>query len=382
MIRDHRAPATPGISSSGWFDLPARQWVDLFYDLTVAAGIIAISGAFAYDHSLSGTAWFAIVYGLMWCTWLLTSAATGSLSASGPSHSVLSVSALVGQMGALLLLAISAGDSLEESADLFDILLGAALLITLGLSLRYDLRVPRQRRWRVSGPTIFTGIGIAALSVSWFLPATSGLLMWLAALAAVAAASWMVASDPGLDTHRLVHRLGELTLIVIGEILVKLALTLEVESVWSVSLLALVPVLGILSALWWVYFRTLSDTPALAAGARRIWVAAHLPLHLGLLGLAVGLAKLTVASPELAEHNGSVTLLAAPLMLALAALSALAFLAHAQSRRALVLATAALTVVCALAGLWHEPLITAYVSGAVVVAAAAAYAHRGHSVRE
>lgn len=368
--------STTQAATRGWFDMPARQWVDLFYDLTVAAGIIAISGTFADDHSGRGMLWFAIVYALLWCTWLLTSAATGSFSSPGQEHTALSVGALVGQMGALLLLAISAGDSLAESEALFDLLLGAALLLTLLLWVRADLRTPRLGRRRPGAPTLLTAMGIAALGISWFLESTASLVLWLAALVAVAAASWAVASDRGVDSHRLVHRLGELTLIVIGEILVKLTLTVEEETVWSVNLVALIPVLAILSAIWWIYFRTPTGIAGLGRGAQRVWVGAHLPLHLGLLGLAVGLAKLTVAAPELAEHHGPVTLLAAPLTLAFGALTTLAYVAHAPARPVLVIATAALAAVCALAGGWHEPLVTAYVAGAVGLAAAAGFAMR------
>lgn len=366
---------TTRTAARGGFEMPARQWVDLFYDLTVAAGIIAISGSFAYDHSGSGTVWFAVVYGLVWCTWLLTSAATGSLSSAGLEHTALSVTVLVGQMGVLLLLAITAGDSLPESIELFDLLLGAALLLTLVLWVRVDLRTPRPKR-RPSGPTVLTAVGIAVLMASWFLRSSAGSIMWIIALGAVAAASWSIAFDRGIDTHRLVHRLGELTLIVIGEILVKLTLTVETETVWSVNLIALVPVLGILSAIWWIYFRTLTDTAALGHGTQRMWTVAHLPLHLGMLGLAVGLAKLTVSAPELAEDNGSVSLLAAPLALVLAALTTLAYVARARSRSVLVVTTAAATAICALAGAWDEPLATAYVGGGVVLAAAAGYALR------
>ena len=126
----------PEQASAGLFALPARQWVDLFYDLAVAAGIIALSGAYAYDHSPVGTFWFALAYALLWCTWLLTSSATGSFTAEGAAHSVWSVSLLVAQMGAMLLLAIAATDSVDASAEVFDILLGVALLIVAILAVR------------------------------------------------------------------------------------------------------------------------------------------------------------------------------------------------------------------------------------------------------
>ncbi len=247
--------------------LPARRWVDLFYDLAVAAGIIALSGAYAYDHSPVGTLWFALAYALLWCTWLLTSSATGSFTAEGATHTVWSVSLLVAQMGAMLLLAIAATDSVDASAEVFDILLGVALLIVAILAVR-------ARRHGLGGARripVLAGLATLTLVGSWFLDARLSLLVWCLALALVAWAAWAVTSDPRIDQHRLRHRLGELTIIVLGEILVKMVLTVGEETLWSVSLVALVPSFGILSAIWWAYFvtgdRSRSSSRGLPAGA-------------------------------------------------------------------------------------------------------------------
>ncbi len=207
--------------------LPPRQWVDLFYDLAFAAGIIAISGGYAGDVSASGALWFSIAYGLLWCTWLVTSSAAGSFVARGPATTVWSIALLVVQMGAVLLMAVSAGDSLDQSALGFDLLLGVALMIALILKFRSWPPGPR----RLPAPPALLAAAIVALAASWFAGTVAGLALWCAALAAMAAAAWAVLSDPRIEVHRLADRMGELTIVVLGEILVKLALTLAGESV-------------------------------------------------------------------------------------------------------------------------------------------------------
>ena len=364
----------PEQAPAGLFALPARQWVDLFYDLAVAAGIIALSGAYAYDHSPVGTLWFALAYALLWCTWLLTSSATGSFTAEGATHTVWSFSLLVAQMGAMLLLAIAATDSVDASAEVFDILLGVALLIVAILAVR-------ARRHGLGGARripVLAGLATLTLVGSWFLDARLSLLVWCLALALVAWAAWAVTSDPRIDQHRLRHRLGELTIIVLGEILVKMVLTVGEETLWSVSLVALVPSFGILSAIWWAYFVTGDRSRSSSRGSRRVQVAAHLPLHVGLLGLAVGLAKLVVGSDSLTQADGATALLAGPLAVVMGSLALVAYAGAVPSQRVLRLgaaAAAALVVVGVLTGLTAAP--TAYAGFAIALGTAATAAWRG-----
>lgn len=364
----------PQPAPSGLFALPARQWVDLLYDLAVAAGIIALSGAYAYDHSAVGTIWFALAYALLWCTWLLTSSATGSFTAEGATHTVWSVSLLVVQMGAMLLLAIAASDSLDASAELFDVLLGVALLIVVILAVRARHRGLGGAR-RIP---VLAGLATLTLGGSWFLDSHLSVLVWCLALALVAWAAWAVTSDPRIDHHRLSHRLGELTIIVLGEILVKMVLTVGEETLWSISLVALVPSFGILSAIWWAYFVTGDRSRPSSKVSRRVHVAAHLPLHLGLLGLAVGLAKLVVGSDSLSHGDGATALLAGPFAAAMVGLALAGYAGAVSSRRALALgaaAAAALVVAGVLTGLSATP--TAYAGFAIALGTAAAAAWRG-----
>ena len=307
------AVPTPHATTGRRWVVPERTWVDLFYDLAFAAGIIALSGSFADDHSGIAVIWYSIAYAMMWCAWLLTGWATGSLTTTQAPHSVASIGLLVTQMAALLLLALVAGDSIVDAEFYFDVLLGVVMVTTLILALRRRRSGPM--RWRVPASVAFACL---ALALSWYVEGTASLVVWLVALASVALAAWSVASDRETDGHRAAHRLGELSVIVIGEVLVKLTLTLTDESMESLRLAALPGILLTLAGVWWIYFVNLPQASRLTGPRRAWWIVLHVPLHLGLLGLAVGLAKVAVNSAAVVEHP---TLLTLPIVLTMASLA-------------------------------------------------------------
>jgi low temperature requirement protein LtrA len=348
--------------------LPDRQWIDLFYDLAFAAGIIELSGAFAYDHGALGALWFGITYALMWGMWLVTSVVTGSLTSAGPSASPLSLALLVAQMGTVLFLAISAGDSLAESELVFDLLLSLALVISLVLTLR--ARGTGVARVRRIAPLLAGAV--LGLAASWRVDGNISLVIWAGSLILIAVAAWAVAGGEGLDLHRVKHRLAELTVVVIGEVMVKLALTVSEESVWSVSVTSLLPTFLILVGLWWLYFGDLlADQTDLTRPQRRRWILAHLPLHVGLLALAVGLAKLSVGSESLTERGGLLSLVVAPLTLCLGSVGLIAWAGRADCRGVVGWATVVMVLLTAATAWLHlSPLTVGYLGAAVTMATA------------
>ena len=355
------AVPTPHATTGRRWVVPERTWVDLFYDLAFAAGIIALSGSFADDHSGIAVIWYSIAYAMMWCAWLLTGWATGSLTTTQAPHSVASIGLLVTQMAALLLLALVAGDSIVGAEFYFDVLLGVVMVTTLILALRRRRSGPM--RWRVPASVAFACL---ALALSWYVEGTASLVVWLVALASVALAAWSVASDRETDGHRAAHRLGELSVIVIGEVLVKLTLTLTDESMESLRLAALPGILLTLAGVWWIYFVNLPQASRLTGPRRAWWIVLHVPLHLGLLGLAVGLAKVAVNSAAVVEHP---TLLTLPMVLTMASLALMAWLA-AASWWIPAVGMAALSAVAAVTGHGADPLWAAVAIAAITVATA------------
>lgn len=309
--------------------LPGRQWVDLFYDLAIAAGIIALSGSFSSDHSAMGALWFAVTYAVMGCLWFITSALTGAYSADPPGPSAGWVALVVVQLALVLLLPVAAGDELAAADAVFDLLLGGALVVSVVLALRGPGRGPAR-----SGPVAGLLAGAAVvLGGSWWAQGPATVIVWLLSLALVGAAVGILASSRGMDPHRVAHRLGELTIVVLGEILVKLVLTLAEESLASVSVAGLAATFAVLILVWWGYFGLAQAGADLSRSARRlVWVVAHFPFHLGLLALAVGLAKASVGSSTLTEHGAWWALLVAPAGLSIGALVVLRRAAHPAPR--------------------------------------------------
>jgi low temperature requirement protein LtrA len=139
-----------------------------------------------------------------------------------------------------------------------------------------------------------------------------------------------------------------------------------------VSVTSLLPTFLILVGLWWLYFGDLlADQTDLTRPQRRRWILAHLPLHVGLLALAVGLAKLSVGSESLTAPGGLVSLLAAPLTLCLGSVGLIAWAGRADCRAVVGWGTMAMALVTAATAWTHlSPLTVGYLGATVTLATA------------
>lgn len=321
---------------------PAPSWLALFYDLAFAAAVIAVAGAFGEDHSPLGIVWFAIAYGIMFCGWILTGGATSAFArverpVTGPS-----VILIVVQMAAVLMLGLASRESISATSGLFDSLLAVLLATCIGLGvLSREQAMANSRR-----TMILTVAAMAMLGLAWLLPIALGLIAWLLALLALAVAVTFVLRDSHLSVQRYAHRLGELTIIILGEILVKIGLTVGGESVWTLLRVELAPALVLLAVVWWAYFTGPVLIRELTANRRVLLTGCHWLLHLALLGLAVGLGKLVVGSASLDKSASVVVLLSGPAVVIIGSLALMDWITG--NPRAVVLAVA--TAVAALAG--------------------------------
>lgn len=266
---------------------PGESWHPLFYDLSFVAVVLVLADAFSIDHSVSMAAWLALVFGVLWLLWFVT-----MLLERHRPVGALRVGVLTVQMALLLGAAMAADDTLEDNSQWFAALVGAALLISLVLV------VPRRE---ASNRRPVIGLLVAALAwllsvalwASWLV-----LAAWAVGLLAMLWTAWELLRVGGDDHSRLGRRLGELTVVVIGESFLKVGLAAGEVPVTEVSVLGLAIVFVVSSCVWWDYF----IGPALARHrARRTlaWAAGQWAMHLALIWLAVGLAKLLVEGRHL-----------------------------------------------------------------------------------
>lgn len=345
---------------------PAPQWLALFYDLAFAAGIIAIAGSYGYDYSILGAVWFATAYGIIASAWVLTGGATGSFATQQRTVTTPVVVLIVIQMAAVLMLAVASGDTIASSSGVFDILLAVLLATCLALGwLTHDGAHAMPLK-----SMILTMAAMLTLAGAWIVPDPLGLATWLLALVALAVAAGLVSLDRRIDVHRLAHRLGELTLIIIGEILVKMVLTTENESLWSVQIIDLLAALALLVVTFWAYFTGPISVTSVAGPRRLLWVSTHWALHVGLLGLAVGLSKLLVESAALDDSVTVLALLTGPAVVVVGALAMLDWVTGSRRWPMLAAATMGVAAVAGVALIGEiEATLAAYAVAAVPLVA-------------
>ena len=335
-----------GAQAEGRVQWPAANWVDLFFDLAFAAGIIAITGTYAYNHSVIGGIWFLTVYAVLGCAWVLTNASTAAFTTRLRIFTTGTVVLLVSQMGVVLLLSVAADETEFDRAGLFVVLLAALLCGCLALALRskrFDVHLP-------SAVPKLVGVSVIMLISSLVLPPAADVVVWVIAIVALAAAIVPAVRDPEVEMTALTHRLGELTLIIVGETLVKLVLRTGADSVWSVRVIALVTVFVILTTTWWAYFIGPATVKRLEGRARMAWVTAHLPFHVALLGLAVGLSLAVVGSDLLNDSASVAALLTGPAALVAVSLAVMAWVA--DDHRLPIKASGAVALIAVAVGAW------------------------------
>lgn len=347
---------------------PAPQWLALFYDLAFAAGVIAISGSYAYDHTLQGVLWFATTYGILASTWLLTGGATGGFTGEHRPVTRGIVVLTVIQMALVMMLSLASGDSIASSSGVFDAVLGLMLATVLALGL-----LARGSGHAVPGRSMaLVAAAMVVLGLAWLPPDPIGFVLWLASLAMLGVAAAGVAVGTTVDLHRLAHRLGELTIIIVGEILVKVTLTLGDESLWSVRTWALGPLLLLLVGTWWAYFTGPVLVTSLNARSRIVWITAHWTLHVALLALAVGLSKLLVGSEALTDPSSATALLTGPAVVLVGSLAALDWVTNGDRARNLAVATGAVAVLAVVVlAVPLNPTVIGYAVALVMLAAVA-----------
>jgi low temperature requirement protein LtrA len=116
-------------------------------------------------------------------------------------------------------------------------------------------------------------------------------LPWVIGLALIVFPGRASNVDETIDGHHLVHRFGEFTIIVLGEAFLKIGLVASEEPLDRVDLIGLPLTFAVIYVIWWLYFTDIAPS-GLPEGIRRRrwWIAAHLPLQVSLMSLAVGLS--------------------------------------------------------------------------------------------
>jgi low temperature requirement protein LtrA len=281
------------------------SWLELFFDLVFVVAITELSGYLVSNHSAGGFLRFAALFVPVWVAWQGYMAYATRFDTDDLGFRL----AYFGAMLAIAAMAVLVDDVARgEHSAAFAVAYAVLRLIMLVLYLRAWRAVPEAR------PLIrFYGLGYAA-----------GVALWLVSLAFATPwryGIWVVAqvlelSLPPLSTrlHRriptsprhLPERWALFTLIVLGESVVAVAVSVAGADWHVTSAAAAVVGFGSVAAVWWLYFDR-QATVALRGSTMSIVVYsyAHLPLLIGLGAMSAGLHLLI-------SHAGEPSLGAGP----------------------------------------------------------------------
>jgi low temperature requirement protein LtrA len=335
--------------------VPSAASLELFYDLIFVAAIVVLSDSFSHSPTMEDFGWLAIVFAMMWLVWMQTSL----LFNLSESDSHLRRFLILGQMVLIVLAAVSASDGVYEHSEYVGPIYAAILLLLALMHWHTSSRDPELQRF-ARQRMVACVVGALIFVATPLYPDPGYLIPWILGFLVVLAPS--LRPDPmggrSIDREHLVERFGAFTIIMLGESFVKTALTASEGQMEGLDLICLVGTFVIVFSIWWLYFANVPEVgPRAGHAGHTAWMMAHLPLHLCIVGIAVGAAK-AINLPGNELEAEVIPYLSVPLVGVLVTLAALELLSgSAFSRRitAILLAAAALTLGLGLFATYTDP---------------------------
>jgi len=284
-------------------------FLELFYDLVFVASTMVLSNKFSHDPTWESAGLCSLMFVLVWLLWFHTTV----LMNVDRRDDLIQRALMFLQMFLIFILTLEFDDRSVTNPDLIGLIYTAAVFV---LAFAYHRVVnnegdtgdwARGRRNRL----ILAGFLMIA---AFIIPDGVAFVIWGVAIMLLivptSAAHSRGLPTEALDEHHLTERAALLTLVVIGEAFLKVALVVSEGSMdWS-DISAIVVLFVILFALFSIYF---DDIPR--AGIRsgilagEAWLLSHLVLQLGVIAFAIGMSKyLQVADQGHVQHYAIVIL--------------------------------------------------------------------------
>jgi len=284
-------------------------FLELFYDLVFVASTMVLSNKFSHDPTWESAGHCSLMFVLVWLLWFHTTV----LMNVDRRDDITQRALMFLQMFLIFILTLEFVDRSVTNPDLIGLIFAAAVFV---LALAYHRVVnneggtgdwARGRRNRL----ILAGFLMIA---AFIIPDGVAFIIWGVAIMLLIVPMSATRSrglpTEALDEHHLTERAALLTLVVIGEAFLKVALVVSEGSMdWS-DISAIVVLFVILFALFSIYF---DDIPR--AGIRsgilagEAWLLSHLVLQLGVIAFAIGMSKyLQVADQGHVQHYAIIIL--------------------------------------------------------------------------
>ncbi len=272
----------------------AVGWLELFYDLVYVATLIQIGNFLSDNLTLPGFGQFLVMIFVIWWAWTGETFYQNRFVVDDIWHRLLVFIQIFGVAAIGLSVSKAFGD-LYVQFTLGYVLVRFVLIL---MYIRSYSAHPESKSFSVQYMIGFAG-GIAIWLGSLLLPAEYHWVGWLVAIAfeiVFFGNSKMIQQllKWGADAHHMVERFGIFIIIVLGEAFVKVLDDAQGAVLGGEQVLFSVSGLGILCALWWLYF---SDTAGklydLSSNLKPLaWSYGHLFLVAALVSFGVAAKKI------------------------------------------------------------------------------------------
>lgn len=269
-------------------------WMELFYDLIVAASMLLIYGSLAKHLSWPEFVWLSAIALVVFAMWLSTTLIFNRLPGDTPWRRII----VIAQMIALVFAVASMENSDRVDGDVGIVALGVAMLILAAMwAAAHRSSQGAVEPFRLQA-TAFA-IGGAFLLTASVLPDSLnaavfilGALIGFVPMFARFVPSLFTAGT--LDMHHLVERLGGLVLIMLGETFLEMSVLFTKGA--NPRVFGVLLVLLLLTIIWWQYFTYVAARP-MVRSTRQLgaFLLGHAILVLGLGSAAVALTEVGLA---------------------------------------------------------------------------------------
>jgi low temperature requirement protein LtrA len=270
------------------------KWLELFYDLVFVAAVVTFSDALTHAPSYSNLVWVVSAFAIVWLVWFGTTFGFNRDHRDEEQARAL----VVVQMAALSTFAIALGEGPGEHRVIVATSFAVILLTLAGMNARSMSALPEFASFFRLRVGAFLAASACSL-LSLLVPLRVDVYVWCAGLV-ILAGVWTYqhatsrGNIPPIDEHHLSERLGLLTIIVLGESLVKLSIVASTGTMDAIDIEVALTMFVCLFGVFWAYF---DDVPVAGLAATRLRRASlfsgHLVLQVGCVGLAIGLVVLS-----------------------------------------------------------------------------------------
>jgi len=286
-----------------------RAWLDLFYDLVFVAAILILSSSFSHADDAGESIWFGGAFISVWWVWLATTMHANRFPADDVWYRLLTLT----QMFLVAMVAIGTGDGAHAHPE-FDAVCYSLLTLTVAVAYSRSGRGTDKRSFARRRALEYT-IAAVIFAGAGLLPDGPRIVFWVIGLVVtIAPAIAHCTTAPPLVESQLIERLGALTIIMCGEAFVKVALVASNDTLDGIDVVSVALQFVLVFAVWAIYF---DDVPFAGASAsprgRSTWLGAHLLLHLGIVGVAIGVARFVTFHPGQDIPTPDVAAVAIPL---------------------------------------------------------------------